>query len=193
MRALEPPRPVAEEQALQWAFKFFRETSGPDLKRKKLDRQTIRRFHNTLFDTYDELRREDPKQAEELLSENVFLASRGGRVQIEFCRGLAAEMITRDEPLPRELAVLTAEFLRFPKERTSGPNHEIVQHYRNYAIVFAIVHIVHWWKIPATRNSQQKTPRPSAASIVQEALAKAINVHVGEASINKIWNDMKRD
>ena len=87
------------------------------------------------------------------------------------------------------------EFLRNPtpwlkKGRGRGNNaYDLAD--RN-VMIFCVTYLIHHqWGFPATRHARDIGKRPSAASIVRDALAKAVNVNKTEATINAIWEEYK--
>jgi hypothetical protein len=107
----------------------------------------------------------------------------------------AATLIGRGDPLPQEVRGYVVEFLRDPTSKISKGKpgrDEMALDVRNSAIIIAMQRIRRTLGIPPTRNQQpgrtQVKRKPSAASIVREALADGAGLHLTEAAINAIWN-----
>ena len=105
---------------------------------------------------------------------------------------LAAHLIERGEPLPEYLQSFIVRVLRrdpvFKPASKPGRKYGDLAH-RDVFIQAAIKHVAEKWKFPATRRAMS---RPSAASIVQEALAKGAGVHLSEKAVDKIWGSHLR-
>jgi hypothetical protein len=100
--------------------------------------------------------------------------------------------------LPADYRYSEAEYLARLEEirsiiaRKPGPSS--VEHMsRNRAIWIAMEYIVKTWKFPATRNeaTKDKGKRACAASIVREAIKKGAGLHLSEAAVVKVWNNMR--
>jgi hypothetical protein len=112
-------------------------------------------------------------------------------------RGLcqfAGLLIERGEPLPKPLQDFLVDFLDDPNlERFAswpGPKKTLYS-LRDYRIVDAIAHVINTWDFRATRNvaSKDAAKQASAASIVRDALERAVNLRLSEDAVNKIWNE----
>jgi hypothetical protein len=187
MRAPEPSRPTAEEEAFQWASDFFHEDRfelTPEGSRAAMyDAEE-------LIELYDE-RHKDLKLFNEEFARlhRIALSGEGPFAVVLLC-SLAATLIERGEPLPVRLRLFTARFLRqdpiFEQTGKPGPKRgDLIP--RDIIISEAIQQIVKTWGLPATRN--EATDAASAASIVRDALAKGADVYLSEKAINKIWSE----
>jgi hypothetical protein len=101
---------------------------------------------------------------------------------------LAAALIEHGKPIPESMRPFTAKHLRDrnerqPRRRGRKPSDLT---FRDFTIATAIGMIALQWKLRPTRN--EASSRPSAASIVKDALARGANLHLTEPAINKIWS-----
>ena len=190
MRAPEPPRPTAEEEALGFATWFFRSCAKYiTVEGGKL--HSIEMVANMPPDERD-------KHIKNL---GGLALIKGDLHAIEILCGLAARYIAEGKPLPESLLIFTCLFLRHPftKWRDGGdklvpgekvkpkPGPRPRNHSgRNHAICAAIETIVIDWGFAPTRNAA--TGAASAASIVRDGLEKGGKIHLTEVAINKIWN-----
>jgi hypothetical protein len=102
----------------------------------------------------------------------------------------ASILIAHGDPLSTSLREFLVEFLRDPdkwmKAGKRGPSGYDLK-WRDMIIAGIIGGIVRGWKFPATRNDA--TERPSAASIVHEALVAAGIDDLQEKAINRFGTD----
>jgi hypothetical protein len=111
-------------------------------------------------------------------------------------RGLckfAAVLMNEGEPLPESLRLFIMMFLLEPnwflkKVGAKGRKYGHLK-LRDLFIGGAIEDIVEKWKFPATRN--EATERPSAASIVRDALKRGAGIHLTEKAVNTIWGEVR--
>jgi hypothetical protein len=108
-------------------------------------------------------------------------------------RAVAADLIERGERLSGALQKHVVELLRTPLPPSSVATYRKGQHARNLTIGFTIESICEATDLPATRNRQQRSDRPSACSIVAEALAEGKTGCISEAAVEKIWEKFKKD
>jgi hypothetical protein len=186
MRALEPPRPVAEQEALQWATEFFREL-GSEMTPE--GSAFMAYDPDTLIEMYDS-RKEDQREFDVHLAGVLGLSLTSGihgdaaRCEIA---DLVAELIERGDPLPNPVKTWVVKFLRrddiFYPPKKPGPDATVLAH-RNVCICEAAEHIAKTWNFDVTRNVA--TDRASAASIVREGLREGAGVNLTEKAINKV-------
>jgi hypothetical protein len=177
---------LVEKKALEWAVGHFKRSRN-SLKRGANKRRSNAEMECMVF-MYDKWGHEDPEWQDRDLADLVTAAGKDERTFV-FLREYIAELIERGKPLCGPLRDFTAKFLRNPYmkvKRCPGPD-RLDWAWRDFLIERAIRHIAETWKFAATRHSRDLGKRPSAASIVQEALAKGANFHITEAAINKIW------
>jgi hypothetical protein len=110
----------------------------------------------------------------------------------EALRAVAADLIERGERLPGALQKHVVELLRTPLPSSSFATYRKGQHTRNLIIGLTIGSICDATDLPATRNRQQRSDKPSACSIVAEALAKEKAGCISEAAVEKIWEKFKK-
>jgi hypothetical protein len=97
----------------------------------------------------------------------------------------ASALVRRGDPLPAPLRDFVAEFLlksRKPGRKQPGTGGQDLL-FRNAVIGGAVLGVARYG-FPLTRNAATRTP--SAASIVQKALA-ALGFHMSEKAVNKIY------
>lgn len=179
-----------EKEALQWAVNVFRERAAdltPEGSKRCLEEGAV----NALIGWHDSMTGDDDEVDHLALYVNAVRKGLRSDVGIQELCKVAAILLERGDKLPQPLRSFIVEFLRNPNvgvRRGPGPNFYDLKH-RNLTIAFVILHIVETWKFPATRNRASK--RPSAASIVQEALAKGAGIHQSESAINKTWKQFE--
>jgi hypothetical protein len=108
-------------------------------------------------------------------------------------RAIAADLIERGERLSGALQKLVVELLRTPLPPSSIATYRKGQHSLNLIIWFTIENICEATNLPATRNRQQRSDKPSACSIVAEALAEGKTGCISEAAVEKIWEKFNKD
>lgn len=176
------PSASAENEALEWATEFFRERTDDLFKvigvSKEVTEEHFLFAHQMSLEGYigyiDKVLREEQNT-------------------LAVCRA-AATLIERGERLSKPLGDFVAAFLRDPKKmmtaRRGRKRYALAD--RDWTIGEAIDHIVGTWKILATRKASS-TKRPSATSIVKEALEKGAGLHLSEAEVVTVWNNWRRD
>jgi hypothetical protein len=186
MRALEPPRPVAEQVALQWAAEFFRER-GSEMTPE--GSAFMAYDPDTLIEMYDngkESQREFDIYLRRVLGLSLTSGIHGDAARCEIA-DLVAELIERGDPLPNPVKTWVVKFLRrddiFYPPKKPGPDATVLAH-RNVCICEAAEHIAKTWNFDVTRNVA--TDRASAASIVREGLREGAGVNLTEKAINKV-------
>src|SRR5262249_48479090 len=186
MRAPEPSRPVAEQEALQWATEFFRER-GSEMTPE--GSAFMAYDPDTLIEMYDN--REDNRREFDIYLGRLLWLSLTSGIHGEAARceiaELVAEIIERGEPLPKPLKSWIVRFLRrddiFYPRKNPGPDATLLAH-RDVCIHEAAEHIAKTWSFDLTRNVA--TDRASAASIVREGLRDGAGINLTEKAINKI-------
>jgi len=181
---------LAERQALQWAIQFFRDCAGelkPEGSKRHLEKSTITDVLLAVYYVHDYT----PEERSKIYLELVELARhRPERMQnlVQF----AATVIERGEPLPKELRGPVAELLRNPPRLKSKPGPGRWDLARRDVLIFrAIGHVRETWKFELRRNQvpgRRVKQRPSAASIVRDALEVGAGLSLSEAAVNTILN-----
>ena len=188
-----PPEPPLdrEEDALQWAIKECRR-SAPLMKSGAEDERIA--WHQKVLRGGAVYGGEIVLGGAEFdrAADYVEIARKGSKLGTKVTLELAAALIERGETLRGPLREFIVEFLRNPKEPRRGAGRRASSDLtsRNMWIRYLITTILFRSKFPATRNEATKegTRRPSASSIVRDALETGAGIHLTEAAINKIWN-----
>jgi hypothetical protein len=186
--APEPPLD-RQEDALQWAIKECRRLA-PLMKSGAEDESIA--WHQKVLRSGAVYGGEIGLGGAEFdrAADYVEIARKGSKLGTKVSLELAAALIERGETLRGPLQEFIVEFLRNPKEPRRGAGRRASSDLtsRNMWIRYLITTILFRSKFPATRNEATKA-RPSAASIVRDALKTGAGIHLTEAAINKIWND----
>ena len=189
----------AIDQAMKFAIEFFsRGRFAAALRDSKLARRERNISNITIVHDYwasGEQPRGEGDQGEEL--EQRVAEARSAKFDLtpEHLRLAAAELMERGVKLHPSLQEFVIEFLRNPKPwLKKGHSRGINQHdfYDRDVAIMCVTFLIHrQWGFPATRHPRDIGKRPSAASIVRDALAKAANIHKSEATINAIYDEYK--
>jgi hypothetical protein len=194
MKADVRPLQSAENRALKWAISFFLDHADA-LTADGGKASRVRIIANA-----------SPEEREKSVRRIANLALfYGDLYAIDILRELAAECIAEGKPLTGSLQTFTCLFLKHPfrKWRPTGKSVTVGEKIksrpgprerdlsiRNIIITVVIESIAKEWGFAPTRNTASKDTdvRASAASIVRDALERAVNINLTEAAVNKIWH-----
>jgi hypothetical protein len=159
---------MSEKEAVAWAVENFRHQAD------KLKKGYMPKHLPEIIDAVVEINDCVPIKG---------VASNPSGLGTALLRGVSAALLARDKQLPAPLASFAAASLQEPKiaKRSGRKPEDLIA--RDLVIGGAAAIIGRKWDFKPTRRDRQGGP--CACSIVQEALVRAVNLHLSEANIEK--------